>query len=648
MSRFFRILFSVVMLLVGLAIVVPIAAYFFFDPNHFKSEISSYISSKTGLPLEIHGKISMQVFPWVGLNVHQVDLAQPSAFGHGKMIEVSEMSLKMPLNDLLQKHLNIESLAINGLTVNAIKNKDGSSNWEYYSQQVNNKKNHESSPKEPQRSADKPQEANKLRFDLLKFTIKDVNLTLEDRATSQTIKINKLNVNGERGNRPSAYPLEGEIAVSVTDKDPALNLKMNGHFKGVVEEAKEGLLTHFKTDFSVDMPNNPANFRELKVTSVVDTNSKAITLSELELKTGEIKAKGNSKLPLDKNQPITFNLDINQVDLDALKGFAPPPAKGNAANTHSDAIVPVKQVKTTPSASQAVQGNLTIGKVRGFNLALDHVKTKVSKTASTLTLSDLTANLYQGTLAAKVVKSLQNPQAPVALNGKLTQIALTPLLKDLKQEARVSGVANVDFNITHHEVNGLNGVMKVNVANGIIEGIDVKYYLGLAQSLFKKTENKETDTKKTPFGTMQATLLFNNHVMDNNDLNITSNDFTAKGEGQVNLNSQTLAYKIQALKTYTDGKEHANAYPLAIRIKGPISHPKIEPDYDVYLKKLMEREMKGELNKQLDKHLGKLLGTPKEGEPNTQGDAPASIEDAAKKKLEDKLNKGLKKLFKKD
>jgi len=632
------------MLLLGLAIVVPIAAYFFFDPNHFKSEISSFIKSKTGLPLEIHGKISVQVFPWVGLNVHQVDLAQPSHFGQGKMIEVSEMSLKMPLNDLLQKHLNIESLAVNGLTINAIINKDGSTNWQYYSQQVKNKQSHSPAKPAPEASADKPTDANKMRFDLLQFTVKDVKMTLEDRASGQTIHIDKLNLKGERGSSAQQYPLEGEIAVSVTDKDPALNLQMNGNFKGVVEEANEGLLTHFKTDMAVNMPNNPASFREVKIATVVDANPKVVTLSELELKAGDMKLKGNSKIPLDKKQPITFHLDINQVDLDVLKGFTPPPAKPAAKHSHADSIVPVQQVKTTQVSTQAIQGSLTIGKVRGFNLTLDNVKTHVVKTATHLTLSDLTANLYQGTLAAKVVKSLQNPQAPVALNGKLTQIALTPLLKDLKQEARVSGVANIDFNVTHHEAAGLNGVVKVNVANGIIDGIDVKYYLGLAQSLLKKTENKETDTKKTPFGTMQATLLFNNHVMDNNDLNITSNDFTAKGEGQVNLNSQTLAYKIQALKNYTDGKEHANAYPLAIRIKGPISHPKIEPDYDVYLKKLMEREMKGELNKQL----GKLLGVPKEGDPNAPSDVPANLEDAAKKKLEDKLNKGLKKLFKKD
>ncbi|HRE32002.1 MAG TPA: AsmA-like C-terminal region-containing protein, partial [Candidatus Berkiella sp.] len=177
--------------------------------------------------------------------------------------------------------------------------------------------------------------------------------------------------------------------------------------------------------------------------------------------------------------------------------------------------------------------------------------------------------------------------------------------------------------------------------DGVIEGIDVKYYLNLAQALLKKVDSKETDNKHTPFGSLQATLLFNNNVMDNNDLLIKSNDFTAKGEGSINMNSQTIAYKIQALKTYQDGKEHKNAYPLAIRIKGSLSSPKVEPDYDVYLKKLMQQEMKGELNKQI----GKLLGAPKESNAADSSESSPNLEDAAKKKLEDKIEKGLKKLF---
>lgn len=649
-SRFFRVLLSFLLFLVGLAIIIPIAGYFFFDPNHFKNEISSYISSKTGLPLEIHGKISVQVFPWVGLNVHQVDLAQPSAFGQGKMIEIEELGLKMPLNDLLHKQLNIESLVVNGVKIHAIKNKDGSTNWQYYTKQLQSKQS-EATPAHTNSTAKTPHDPEKLHFALLQFAVNDANISYTDKQADQQIVIEKLQLQGQQGKSATEFPIEGSIALQFKDKDPALSFKSQGQFSGTVQEAKNRLLAKLKMDFSVDMPNNPEKFRQITITTQINADTaKAIELQDINVKSGPMDVRGQCKIPMNSQQAITFKLAINQLDLQALQDFAPKTTKIAAASNDAN-IVLVKQVQTSAKqkSSQALQGEVSIGKVLAYNLVLDNVHSNVKKDAATLTLRDLSATLYQGKLITNVTKNLQNPQAPVALQGKLTQISLAPLLKDLKQEARLSGVTNVDFNLTHHDTNGLNGSVKLQVADGVIEGIDVKYYLSVAQSLLKKSDAKESDSKRTPFGNLQATLLFNNHVMDNNDLVITSPDFTAKGEGSINLNSQTIAYKMQAIKTYQDGKEHKNAYPLAIRIKGPLAHPKVEPDFDVYVKKLMAQEVKGELNKQLDKKLGKLLGVPPAEEgANAQGDEtkPQNLEDAARKKLEEKLEKGLKKLFK--
>lgn len=649
-SRFFRIVFSLFLTLLGLAIIVPIAAYFFFDPNHFKNEISSYISSKTGLPLEIHGKISLQVFPWVGLNVHQVDLAQPSAFGQGKMIAIDELGLKMPLNDLLHKQLNIESLVINGVKVQAIKNKDGSTNWEYYTKQLQNKHS-EATSAPTNNSAKTANDSEKLHFALLQFALHDAHIAYDDKQTNQQIIIEKLALQGQQGKSATEFPIEGTLTLQVKDNDPTLSFKSQGQFSGTVQETKNSFLAKLKTDFSINMPSNPEKFRQIAVATEINADTaKAIELHNLIVKSGPMDIKGHCKIPMDSQQAITFKLAINQLDLQALQGSASKTTP-HAAVSHSENIALVKQTQSPakPQSSQPLQGEVSIGKVLAYNLTLDNVNSHVKKDSTTLTLRDLTASLYQGQLMANVTKNLQNPQAPVVLQGKLTQIALAPLLSDLKQEARISGITNVDFNLTQHEHNGLNGTVKLQVREGVIEGIDVKYYLSVAQSLLKKSETKESDSKRTPFGNLQATLFFNNHVMDNNDLTITSPDFTAKGEGSINLNSQTIAYKMQAIKTYQDGKEHKNAYPLAIRIKGPLAHPKVEPDFDVYVKKLMAQEVKGELNKQLDKKLGKLLGVPpaEDGTP-PQGDEakPQNLEDAARKKLEEKLEKGLKKLFK--
>jgi hypothetical protein len=179
----------------------------------------------------------------------------------------------------------------------------------------------------------------------------------------------------------------------------------------------------------------------------------------------------------------------------------------------------------------------------------------------------------------------------------------------------------------------------------------------MAQALLNKEENKQADTQKTPFGDLTATLNIHDNIIDNNDLKIASSDFIAEGQGSVDINQKTIEYKIKAFRQYADNQQHPNAYPLALRIKGSLRHPKVEPDLDLYIKLATERELRKraekELSKQLDKHLGKLLG--KDNTTTTQetttGEVNAatqpSTEDVIKDKLQKKLNKGLNKLFKK-
>ena len=76
-----------------------------------------------------------------------------------------------------------------------------------------------------------------------------------------------------------------------------------------------------------------------------------------------------------------------------------------------------------------------------------------------------------------------------------------------------------------------------------------------------------------------------------------------------------------------------------------------EPDFDLYLKTVFEKEMKDRLNinKHLERGIDKLLGGQKssneESTSNTE-EKPHSPEDKLKDKLEHEVGKGIKKLFK--
>ncbi len=642
-----RVMLWLVLLIVSIAIIIPIAAFLIFNPNDYKQEVSAFITEKSGLPLEIQGNIEMKYFPHLALNVADVQLPQAPGFGDGEFIKIEQMSFKLPVRELLDRQLIIETLTLKGLQIQLVKNSDGSTNWDYFNQQVKKSTNKKSPSAEdkPDNSTDSKQK-KKLTFSLVHFEVKDANFSFDDKEQQEIIQFSSLQIKGERGDEENDFPISGQFDVTQqVGKNKVTSLNGHTDFKGRVNFAKK-MKASVDTTMTLALPNNPGPFQKANVAmSILVDADKTISLKDIRLQLGEQNITGTSMIPADPNTPITFKLKMNRLDLDKLitKQSAPENA------TPSPSEKPVQRTTQTPSASKnkssrSVNGDIQIQQVLVKNLTLNNVKASLRKDNNLLKVSSLTADLYQGTLSLVATKDLGNAATATTFQGNLKNIQIQPLLTDLKQEKRLTGLASLDFNLAQNS--NINGIVKAHLTNGTIEGIDVKYYLSLASSLFNKEKTVETDTKSTSFGDLTATLNINDDIIYNNDLTIVAPSFKANGDGSINLANKTIEYKMQAYRQYKDNEEHPNAYPLAIRIKGSLNHPKIEPDMDLYLKKGLEKDLKKELNKQIEKNLGKILGNKSDPNQNPQeGTAPST--DELQQKLEEKLNKGLNKLFKK-
>ncbi|HET9843485.1 MAG TPA: AsmA-like C-terminal region-containing protein, partial [Gammaproteobacteria bacterium] len=195
---------------------------------------------------------------------------------------------------------------------------------------------------------------------------------------------------------------------------------------------------------------------------------------------------------------------------------------------------------------------------------------------------------------------------------------------------------------------GLSGPLQVQINQGIIEGLDLEYYLESARALLKKEQRPKNDRKRTSFTTLKGTFLANHNYLTNNDLRLDADNLYALGDGSIDLNQKYLEYKFLVHKIYHDGKQHPNALPLAVRVKGPFNDIKIMPDIDAYLKTVVKKEAQEELEEQLNKHLDKILR--KEKTPESNGSPPPTEDNASPESVEDKIeeeiDKGLKKLFK--
>ena len=119
----------------------------------------------------------------------------------------------------------------------------------------------------------------------------------------------------------------------------------------------------------------------------------------------------------------------------------------------------------------------------------------------------------------------------------------------------------------------------------------------------------------------------------NEDLLLTLRSFEARGAGRVGLGAQDLDYLFTPIAlNLNDG----NGLAIPIRIKGPWASPRILPDLEAALDLNLEQEkerLKEEAEAKAKAKIAEELNLEvKEGQ---------SLEDAAKEKLEDKVESEL-------
>nr|VFK25179.1 MAG: AsmA protein [Candidatus Kentron sp. MB]VFK29933.1 MAG: AsmA protein [Candidatus Kentron sp. MB]VFK75003.1 MAG: AsmA protein [Candidatus Kentron sp. MB] len=115
----------VVILFVAIAVIVPV----YFHPNDYKEEIAEAVQEKTGRKLDIGGDIVLSVFPWIAIELSDLELGNAPGFPDGKFARLDQMEVGVKLLPLLQKRLEIRTVKVHGLELNLAKDKNGRANW---------------------------------------------------------------------------------------------------------------------------------------------------------------------------------------------------------------------------------------------------------------------------------------------------------------------------------------------------------------------------------------------------------------------------------------------------------------------------------------------------------------------------------------
>jgi len=124
-----KLVFKLLGVVVAILLLALIALIFTFDPNNYKDTITAQVEKQTGRELEIAGDISLSVFPWIGVKVEGVALANAEGFSEESFARISQLDVKVMLLPLLRKELQVDKVRLHGLFASLEVDKDGNNNW---------------------------------------------------------------------------------------------------------------------------------------------------------------------------------------------------------------------------------------------------------------------------------------------------------------------------------------------------------------------------------------------------------------------------------------------------------------------------------------------------------------------------------------
>jgi len=124
-----KLVFKILGVVVLILLLALVAFIFTFDPNNYKDTITAQVEKQTGRDFEIAGDISLSVFPWIGVKVEGVELANAEGFSEEPFARMSQLDVKVMLLPLLRKELQVDKVRLHGLFASLEVDKDGNNNW---------------------------------------------------------------------------------------------------------------------------------------------------------------------------------------------------------------------------------------------------------------------------------------------------------------------------------------------------------------------------------------------------------------------------------------------------------------------------------------------------------------------------------------
>lgn len=234
---------------------------------------------------------------------------------------------------------------------------------------------------------------------------------------------------------------------------------------------------------------------------------------------------------------------------------------------------------------ESLQGKITISSLSLMNVKFENVSADMKAVEDRLTLDSIQASLYGGTLQGTVSASHFATLPQWQWDMQIENIQLKPFLDDINgvdSKVKISGTcvfkmqAETSGKTREQLLTQLKGSNVFSVSNGIVEGIDLNYFLQLADAtLHKQPVDQLVNSNQTAFNSLNGTAMIKNGMVETNDMMLVAPTFTTRAEGGVELISRKLDFKLKIKPQLQNTKIK---WDIPVLISGDLDHPDVELD----------------------------------------------------------------------
>jgi AsmA protein len=619
------------------------------------------LRTATGREVRLEGGVELKIWPELSVQTGALSVANADWSENGPMLTAKALRVGVETWPLLRGRIKVRSLELEAPELLLERTKDGRVNWQVA----------EDGPAGPAGSGSGT--AGRLDLGIDRLALRDGRVTYLDHEVGKPRRFSA--VEGElsasdlrgRGDLRLSFvsgdtPAAGTAATVAARIDGVLpflegdtvpvELKMSAAGGDLSFTGRAGTLPEASGTARADLPRTEAFWAAFGLPGIAPPKGFGQSLSG----EGKLVLAGGRKLAL---RDFDLRLDQNalRADIDvAFASGAPRPevtARITAgsldfrAQDVSQVVVGPENTGWPPDPVDASALGLADGRARltadaiafdGLTLGASDIAVTLERSRAVFTLTR--AEAYGGRLGGEFVI---NNRGGLSVGGKLTmaEVETEALLSDVAGVTRLSGKAGGAVNFLGSGpsigaiMKSLKGDGHLSIGRGRIAGFDLDR---LMQQVAGGQAAGEALSGTTVFDALTGSFALIGGNLHSEDLKLVLPSVEATGAGRIGIGGRDIDYVLTPVALRARG---GRGLAVPVRIRGPWDAPQILPDLRGAIelnfaeeKKALEDKAKAKVEAEAAKRLG------------VEVEDGQTLEDAVKKKAEEKLLNGLQKLLK--